>query len=94
MCERNRPEFSVAVFADDGRYYYVKRFVHGADAVLTFIDYAHHAHTSCKHMVRVIITDGGDFTCAEWKRGKGFTYPPELVARNATGRSTPSPEEG
>ena len=25
---------------------------------------------------RVIITDGGDNTCFEWKNGEGVTYPP------------------
>ena len=30
---------------------------------------------------RVIITDGGDFTVFEWKKGDGVTYPPrEAVA--------------
>jgi hypothetical protein len=27
-------------------------------------------------VARVIITDGGDFTCFEWRAGEGVTFPP------------------
>jgi hypothetical protein len=30
---------------------------------------------------RVILTDGGDCVNMEWVKGKGITYPPELVGR-------------
>jgi hypothetical protein len=30
---------------------------------------------------RVIITDGGDDCCFEWKRGEGVTFPPEARGR-------------
>lgn len=29
---------------------------------------------------RVIITDGGDCICFEWKRGEGVTFPPQWGA--------------
>lgn len=31
--------------------------------------------------VRVIITDQGDCTNMEWKKGEGIVFPPELVGR-------------
>ena len=29
---------------------------------------------------RVIITDGGDYICFEWKHGVGVTFPPPVAA--------------
>ncbi len=67
-----RDEFSVWVFLPDGWHFPV---VHFADATRAMemaglasrLDYAD----------RVIITDGGDYTVFEWRRGEGVTFPPK-----------------
>ncbi len=30
---------------------------------------------------RIIITDGGDYCCWEWKHEDGIVYPPEIAGR-------------
>jgi hypothetical protein len=68
-------EFSVCQFFPDQSYEYVCRFVSGEQAATAF----NHCCTSVGArygiIVRVIITDGGDYIVAEWERGKGLTYP-------------------
>jgi hypothetical protein len=74
----NRAEFSVCQFFAHpvGGYEYVRRFVTAAEAWDAFVKYT--TNVAAKHgfVVRVIITDGGDYTNAEWQFGKGLTYPP------------------
>jgi hypothetical protein len=69
-------EFSVYQFFPDEQWERVKSFVDAKTAV----DCAHSLSTSVGARigttVRVIITDGGDFTCFEWVNGKGVTFPP------------------
>ncbi len=70
-------EFSVAQFFEDGSYEYVRRFVSAEEAMAAF----GHCTTCVAAKIgitkRVIITDGGDCTNAEWKFGEGIVYPPE-----------------
>jgi hypothetical protein len=75
-------EFSVYQFFTDGQYERVRQNVSDEEAVLA----ARHYTTSVAARVmgiveRVIITDGGDFTVFEWKKGEGVTFPPEARGR-------------
>jgi hypothetical protein len=70
----SRNEFSVVEFYDDGFHKYVDRWMDAHDAVhlaRELID------RSDDHVVRIIITDGGDFTVFEWKQDLGVTFPPK-----------------
>lgn len=74
-------EFSVWVFLSDEWHFAVEQFVdakraaeiarRAVQAVELFPD-----RTNAQ---RIIITDGGDFTCFEWVRGQGVTFPPEAT---------------
>lgn len=72
----DRPEFSVYQFFANDTYEEVLRFVDAKTAV----ERAHALTLSVGGRIgttaRVIITDGGDFTCFEWKFGEGVTFPP------------------
>ncbi len=72
----SRAEFSVYQFFPDETSERVRSFVTAEEAVKA----AHHYCTSVGARlgttVRVIITDGGDFTCFEWLHGKGVVFPP------------------
>jgi hypothetical protein len=69
-------EFSVAQFFQDGTYEYVRRYVDAEEAVTAAKHYTTSVGAQLGTTVRVIITDGGDFTNFEWQFGKGVTYPP------------------
>lgn len=74
-------EFSVCQFFADGNYEYVRRFVSDEEAVLTAITYSTNVAAKLGTTVRVIITDGGDMTNWEWKRGEGIVFPPEVKGK-------------
>lgn len=74
-------EFSVAQFFPDGQYEYVRRWVTAEEAMKAFVHYSNSVGAQIGTTVRVIITDGGDNTNAEWEFGKGITFPPELVGK-------------
>lgn len=74
-------EFSVCQFFDDGTHEYVRRYVGGKEAVEAASHYAHSVGAKRGLVERVIITDGLDFTCFEWKPGEGVTFPPEAKGR-------------
>ena len=79
--ERN--EFSVCQFFCDGTYEYVRRFVSAEEAVNTFKHYISNVSAQLGFVERVIITDGGDMTNMEWKKGLGIVFPPrEIVFPN------------
>jgi hypothetical protein len=67
-------EFSVWHYSKDGDQVCGRRWVGPQEAV----EAAHHFCTSVAAKmgwtVRVIITDGGDFTNFEWKYGEGITF--------------------
>ena len=73
--DTDRAEFSVCQFFPDGTYEYVCRWVSAKQAFDVFQCYTRTAGAQIGTTVRVIITDGGDCTNAEWKFGKGLTYP-------------------
>jgi hypothetical protein len=70
-------EFSVCQFFADGSYKYVRRNVSPDEAVAAFEHYANSVSARASWTRRVIITDGGDCTNAEWRYGEGLTYPPQ-----------------
>jgi hypothetical protein len=74
-------EFSVCQFFKGGVYEYVRRFVGPEEAVKTAHHYTHNVAAKLGMVERVIITDGGDDCCFEWKRGEGVTFPPEARGR-------------
>lgn len=76
MSER---EFSVCQFFPDGSYEYVCRDVDAKEASERFAACTRSVGARIGTTVRVIITDGGDFTNMEWKHGDGIVYPPECA---------------
>lgn len=68
-------EFSVCQFFDDGSYEYVRRFVSAEEAMKAVQHYTTSVGARIGTTVRVIITDGGDYTNFEWKFGEGVTFP-------------------
>lgn len=79
MAERG--EFSVYQFFPNGTWEPVRQWVSAREAVETFSVYTTSVGAMIGTTVRVIITDGGDFTNAEWIFGEGYTYPPEAVGK-------------
>lgn len=67
-------EFSVVQFFTDGSYEYVRRFVDAQEAVEAARHYTTSVGAQIGTTVRVIITDGDDYTNFEWKHGEGITY--------------------
>lgn len=70
-------EFSVCQFFVDGSHEYVRRHVSAQEAVEAAHLYTHTVAVKLGVTERVIITDGGDCTVFEWKKGDGITFPPE-----------------
>lgn len=73
--------FSVYQFLADGSYERVRELVSGEEAVKAAHHYTHNVASKLGMVDRVIITDGGDDCCFEWKRGQGVTFPPEMQGR-------------
>jgi hypothetical protein len=75
--DENSAEFSVCQFFKHpaGSYEYVRRYVTAAEAMKAFEHYTTNVASRFGFVVRVIITDGGDYINAEWQHGKGLTYP-------------------
>lgn len=74
-------EFSVCQFFENDTHEYVRRWVNAEEAMEAFTHYTQSVGARMGMTVRVIITDGGDYTNAEWVYGKGITYPPEATSR-------------
>lgn len=71
-------EFSVYQWFEDGQYERVRHGVDDQEAVKVAIHYSTSVGAKIGTTVRVIITDGGDLTVWEWKRGEGIVFPPEV----------------
>lgn len=69
--------FSVCQFFDDGRYEYVRRDVTAEEAMKAAEHYCTSLAARMGLVERVIITDGGDCCCFEWRRDTGVTFPPK-----------------
>lgn len=79
-------EYSVCQFFEDDSYEYVRRNVSAEEAMKAFKHYTSSVGARMGITRRVIITDAGDCTNAEWKFGEGITYPTPAdiaEARNA-----------
>jgi hypothetical protein len=74
---RHNGEFNVCQFFPDGTHEYVVRWVDAETALVTAQRYTHCPAAQIGMIVKVIITDGDDFTNFQWEFGKGVTYPPE-----------------
>jgi hypothetical protein len=85
--EHKHGEFSVCQFFDDESYEYVRRFVDAQEAVEAALHYTKSVGAQIGTTVRVIITDGGDQCCFEWKRGEGVVFPPVEDASTNLGRA-------
>lgn len=74
-------EFSVYQFFPDDSYEEVLRFV-SAERAMTVMGQLSRSLGArvLKTTRRIIITDGGDMTVAEWTCDAGFTFPPQLIA--------------
>ena len=59
----------------------VREFVDIQEAMDAFTHYTNNVAVKMGATARVIITDGGDCIVAEWKKGQGITFPPELAER-------------
>jgi hypothetical protein len=74
-----REEFSVWVFWPDESHFALARFI-GAEHAVRMARLATRGWPArCIDASRIIITDGGDHTCFEWRRGEGVTFPPREV---------------
>jgi hypothetical protein len=70
-------EFSVYQFFENDTQERVREFVSVEEAAKAFGHYTNSVGARMGITVRVIITDGGDCTVAEWKFGEGIVFPPE-----------------
>ena len=73
-------EFSVCQYFPDGQYEYVRRNVSGDEAMKAFKHYITCVGAKIGTTVQVIITDGGDSICMEWKRAEGIVFSPKAAA--------------
>jgi hypothetical protein len=72
-------EFSVYQFFTTGKYERVREFVSVHEAIEAVWHYTHNVAAKLGVVDRVIITDGGDSICFEWRHGQGVTFPLELA---------------
>jgi hypothetical protein len=74
MNEHADGEFSVVEFYDNGYHAYVKRWL-DAESAVNLAKRCTDAAAACKgRIIKVIITDGGDFTVFQWEHDKGVTF--------------------
>jgi hypothetical protein len=69
-------EFSVYQFLQGGIQERVRHFVSATEAMEAARHYTTCVAARMGITERVIITDGGDCTCFEWKQGEGVVFPP------------------
>jgi len=77
---KTRGEFSTVQFFEDGTHEYVRRFVSPEEAVEAAEHYIKNVAARIGITVKVIVTDGGDYTNFQWERDKGISYPPDAKA--------------
>jgi len=75
-------EYSVCQFFEDGSYEYVRRYVDAEEASRATAHYCGSVGAKLGFTKRVIVTDGGDCICFEWKFGEGIVYPPKQESEN------------
>lgn len=69
-------EFNVVQFFADDSYEFVREGISAKEAVEIAKRYTESVGARIGTTRRVIITDGGDACCFEWKFGEGVTFPP------------------
>lgn len=69
-------EFSVVQYFLDGTYEYVRRYVSDQEAVKAARHYTDNVMARAGMIDKVIITDGGDCVCFEWRKDEGVVFPP------------------
>lgn len=69
-------EFSVWQFFVDGTQERVRHMVSATEAMKAARHYTDNVASRMGITARVIITDGGDYTNFEWKKGEGVVFPP------------------
>jgi hypothetical protein len=72
-------EFNVWLFFENGPHDQIRHRVSAEEAMKTFAHYTSSVMAKLGIVQRVIVTDGGDYCCAEWKLSEGYTFPPELA---------------
>jgi hypothetical protein len=82
-------EFSVVQFFLDGSWEKVREFVSAEEAVKAARHYCSSVGARLGTTVRVIIIDGGDHICFEWKFGEGVTFPLETKGFQPKTRAAP-----
>jgi hypothetical protein len=68
-------EWSVWIFFPDGGHVAEAQWIGPEAAVKLAYELTRRPAARVGIIERVIITDGGDFTCFEWQFGKGVTFP-------------------
>jgi hypothetical protein len=68
-------EFSVIEYLPDGTYQFICRWVDAETAVKTAKKCTLKPAAQIGVIQRVLIIDGGDFACFEWRYGEGITFP-------------------
>lgn len=71
-------EFSVYQFFENGMCEKVRDHVDVAEAVSAAKHYTSNVASRLGIVHRVIITDGGEHCCFEWKHDQGVTFPPRV----------------
>ena len=66
--------FNVCQFFPDGGYEYAARRIPAKESIELMKRLTESVGGRIGTTVRVIVTDSGDFTVAEWEYGKGITY--------------------
>jgi hypothetical protein len=89
--ERDRGEFCVYQFFSDIDYELVAQRVSGKTAVQRAKNLTVSLGGKLGTTQRVIITDGGDMVCFEWKFGEGVVFPTE--AQIAATRQLDQPQD-
>jgi hypothetical protein len=69
-------EYSVYQFFADDSYEAVCQYVPLSEAIQTLKSYTTNVAAQIGITSRVIMTDGGDSICVEWKYNQGITWPP------------------
>lgn len=80
-------QFNVVQFFESGHYEYVRRNVSPEKALEAFKTYTTNVAARVGITIRVIITDGGDFTNMEWKYGEGLVFPKPEDISNELGKN-------
>jgi hypothetical protein len=81
MSDDERDEFSVYAFKPSGLSHLEVSFAGAREAAICARRLTETIAAKEGEIARIIITDGGDHTCFEWRYGAGVTFPgPEAAS--------------